>query len=74
MQANVICKPGDKIKVFWLAGQIYEAKIIKQEAPPPGQNWPNLSVHFLVSSLKETPIPPPPRQARSGLISTYTTW
>ncbi len=52
LQANVICKPGDKIKVFWLAGQIYEAKIIKQEAPPPGQKWPHFYVHYLVRSLK----------------------
>jgi hypothetical protein len=54
MQANVVCSPGDKIKVFWLHGQIYDAKIIKQE-PVAGQKWPRFFVHYLVRSFHFNP-------------------
>merc|ERR1711915_915570 len=45
LKPEVDCKPGDKIKVFWLHGQIYEAKIIKLGAKD-DSSWPKYFVHY----------------------------
>jgi len=45
LKASVECSPSDKIKVFWLHGQIYEAKIIKVEKLDTDK-WPKFYVHY----------------------------
>ena len=45
LKLSVECSPGDKIKVFWLHGQIYEAKIIKTDKPT-RDKWPKYYVHY----------------------------
>merc|ERR1712045_1038202 len=45
LKPSVECSLGDKIKVFWLHGQIYEAKIIKVDKPGGGR-WPRYYVHY----------------------------
>jgi len=45
LKPSVECSPGDKIKVFWLHGQIYEAKIIKLDKPE-NEKWPKFYVHY----------------------------
>merc|ERR1712183_167875 len=45
LKPSVECSPGDKIKVFWLHGQIYEAKIIKLEKLE-NDKWPKFYVHY----------------------------
>ena len=45
LKPSVECSLGDKIKVFWLHGQIYEAKIIKVDKPS-GVRWPKYFVHY----------------------------
>ena len=45
----MVCNIGDKIKVFWLHGQIYEAKILKTEAAADqARRWPKFYVHYQV--------------------------
>ena len=43
-----MCNIGDKIKVFWLHGQIYDAKIMKTEPAQPNSAWPRYYVHYQV--------------------------
>merc|ERR1711874_252630 len=45
LKPTVECSPSDKIKVFWLHGQIYEAKIIKVEKLD-NDKWPKFYVHY----------------------------
>merc|ERR1712025_1565606 len=45
LKPTVECSPGHKIKVFWLHGQIYEAKIIKVEKLE-AEKWPKYYVHY----------------------------
>ena len=45
LKLSVECSPGDKIKVFWLHGQIYEAKIIKTDKNT-RDKWPKYYVHY----------------------------
>jgi len=45
LKPSVECAPSDKIKVFWLHGQIYEAKIIKVEKLDIDK-WPKFYVHY----------------------------
>jgi len=45
LKPTVECSPGHKIKVFWLHGQIYEAKIIKVEKLDT-EKWPKYYVHY----------------------------
>ena len=45
LKLSVECSPGDKIKVFWLHGQIYEAKIIKTDKIRK-EKWPKYYVHY----------------------------
>ena len=45
LKLSVECRPGDKIKVFWLHGQIYEAKIIKTDKTRTDK-WPKYYVHY----------------------------
>ena len=45
LKPAVECSPGDKIKVFWLHGQIYEAKIIKVDKSKKTP-WPRFYVHY----------------------------
>ena len=45
LKPSVECSLGDKIKVFWLHGQIYEAKIIKVDKLGKAR-WPRYYVHY----------------------------
>ena len=46
LKPSVECSLGDKIKVFWLHGQIYEAKIIKVDTIKSKGKWPRYYVHY----------------------------
>ena len=45
LKPSVECSVGDKIKVFWQHGLIYEAKINKVDKPD-GEKWPKYYVHY----------------------------
>ena len=45
LKPSVECSLGDKIKVFWRHGLIYEAKIIKVDRPE-AEKWPKYYVHY----------------------------